>query len=72
MGQRTSSVMIMNGTADPLVPFDGGSVSLFGLFYKLGKVRSSRESAQYSADLNHIAGTPERNETQVAGGVRVE
>ena len=70
--QGTSSVMIMNGTKDPLVPFDGGSVSLFGLFYKMGKVRSSRESGQYFADLNHITGTPERNEAQVADGVRVE
>ena len=68
----TPSVMIMNGTKDPLVPFDGGSVSLFGLFYKLGKVRSSRESGQYFADLNHITGPPERNETQLADGVRVE
>jgi polyhydroxybutyrate depolymerase len=71
-GQGTPSVMIMNGTDDPLVPFDGGSVSLFGLFYRLGKVRSSRESGQYFADLNHITGTPERNETRVADGVRVE
>jgi polyhydroxybutyrate depolymerase len=71
-GQGTSSVMIMNGTDDPMVPFDGGSVSLFGWFYKMGKVRSSRESGQYFADLNHITGTTESNETQVAGGVRVE
>jgi polyhydroxybutyrate depolymerase len=70
--QGTPSVMIMNGTDDPLVPFDGGSVSLLGLFYKLGKVRSSRESGQYFADLNHITGRPERNESQVADGVRVE
>src|SRR5438477_899275 len=66
-GQGTPSVLIMNGTDDPLVPFDGGSVSLLGLFYKLGKVRSSRESGQYFADLNHITGPPERNETRVAG-----
>jgi polyhydroxybutyrate depolymerase len=71
-GPGTPSVLIMNGTDDPLVPFDGGSVSLLGLFYKLGKVRSSRESGQYFADLNHITGAPERNETPVAGGVRVE
>jgi polyhydroxybutyrate depolymerase len=71
-GRGTPSVMIMNGTADPLVPFDGGSVSLFGLFYKLGKVRSSRESGQYFADLNHITGTPETHQTEVAGGVRVD
>jgi polyhydroxybutyrate depolymerase len=69
--QGTPSVMIMNGTEDPLVPFDGGSVGLFGLFYKLGKVRSSRESGQYFANLNHITGTPETRETQ-DGGVRVE
>jgi polyhydroxybutyrate depolymerase len=31
-GQGTSSVMIMNGTKDPLVPFDGGEVNLLGLF----------------------------------------
>jgi len=71
-GQGTPSVMIMNGTDDPLVPFDGGKVSLFGLFYRLGKVRSSRESGRYFADLNHIAGAPERHEARVADGVRVE
>ena len=37
-----------------------------------GKVRSSRESGQYFADLNHIAGAPATNETKVADGVRVE
>ena len=56
---KALSVMIMNGTKDPLVPFNGGEVNLFGMFYKGGKVRSSRESGQYFADLNHIAGTPE-------------
>lgn len=71
-GQGTSSVMIMNGSEDPLVPFDGGEVSLFGLFYKNGPVRSSRVSGQYFADLNNIAGVPEANQTQVADGVRVE
>jgi len=54
----SASVMFMNGTKDPLVPFDGGEVSLLGLFYKTGHVRSSRDSAQYVADLNHIAGAP--------------
>ena len=68
----TSSVMIMNGTKDPLVPFDGGDVSLFGLFFKRGKVLSSRASGQYFADLNHIAGAPGTNVTTVADGVRVE
>jgi polyhydroxybutyrate depolymerase len=71
-GNGTSSVMIMNGTKDPLVPFDGGEVSLLGFSYKYGRVMSSRESAQYFADLNHIAGAPVTNETQVADGVRVK
>ena len=63
--------MIMNGTKDPLNPFDGGEVKLFGLFGR-GKVRSSRESGQYFADLNNIAGRPQTNVTQVADGVQVE
>jgi len=66
--QGTSSVMIMNGTSDPIVPFDGGDVSLFGLFIKRGTVLSSRASGQYFADLNHISGQPQTNETQAAGG----
>jgi polyhydroxybutyrate depolymerase len=57
-GQGTSSVMIMNGTKDPLNPFDGGEVKFFGM-YKRGKVRSSRESGQYFADLYHITAPPE-------------
>ena len=68
----TSSVMIMNGTEDPLVPFDGGEVSLFGFSYKYGSVMSSRQSGQYFAGLNHITGTPATNDNQVAEGVHVE
>ena len=71
VGQGTSSVMIMNGTKDPINPFDGGEVKLFGLLRR-GKVRSSRASGQYFADLNNITGTPETNETQVADRVHVE
>jgi polyhydroxybutyrate depolymerase len=71
-GRGTSSVMIMNGTKDPLNPFDGGEVRLFGLFYRRGKVRSSRDSGQYLADLNHITAAPQVSETEAADGVRVE
>lgn len=70
--QGTSSIMIMNGTKDPIVPFDGGEVRLLGLFYRNGKVRSSRESAQYFVDLNHITGRPLTIDTPVADGVHVE
>jgi polyhydroxybutyrate depolymerase len=69
--QGTSSVMIMNGTKDPLNPFDGGEVKLFGLFRR-GKVRSSRESGQYFADLNNIMRTSEANQTEVTDGVHVQ
>ena len=37
-GQGTSSVMIMNGTKDPINPFDGGEVTFLGLL-KRGTVR---------------------------------
>ena len=69
---HSPSIMIMNGTKDPLVPFDGGEVNLLGLFYKSGNVRSSRESGQYFADLNQIAGTPKTKQAPVADDVRVE
>ena len=69
---RTASVMIMNGTDDPLVPFEGGQVSLFGLLYKNGTVRSSRASGQYFADLNGITAAPHITERQLADGIRVE
>jgi len=71
-GPGTSSVMIMNGTDDPIVPFDGGDVSLFGLFIKRGAVLSAHASGQYFADLNHIAGRPRTSETPVSGDVQVE
>jgi polyhydroxybutyrate depolymerase len=70
-GQGTSSVLIMNGTKDPLNPFDGGEVQLFG-FLRRGKVRSWRQSGQYFADLNKMNGAPETNQTQVAEGVHVK
>ena len=69
---RGASVMIMNGTEDPLVPFNGGEVNLFGLFYKAGNVHSSRESGQYFADLNGIGSAPATSKTAPAEGVSVE
>jgi polyhydroxybutyrate depolymerase len=68
---RATSILIMNGTKDPLVPFAGGEINLLGLFYKGGNVRSSRESGQFFADRNQIAGTPTTSRTEVAGGVGV-
>jgi polyhydroxybutyrate depolymerase len=68
----TSSVMLMNGTLDPLVPFAGGDVSLFRFFVRRGQVLSARGSAQYFANLNALAGPPETNENTMADGTTVE
>lgn len=68
---RTPSVMILNGTEDPLVPYAGGEINLLGLFYKGGQVISSTASAQYFADRNAIAGPPQLQQTQTAQGSRV-
>ena len=70
-GQGTSSIMIMNGTKDPLNPFEGGDVSFFG-FLKRGTVRSSQESGQYFADLNNISNPPETKQTQLTDGVQFQ
>lgn len=69
---QTPSLMILNGTEDPLVPFDGGDINLLGLFYKGGQVISSTASAQYFADRNAIAGQPQVKLTQTTQGARVE
>jgi polyhydroxybutyrate depolymerase len=70
-GQSTS-IMIMNGSKDPLVPYNGGEVNLLGLFYKGGNVRSSRESVQYFVGLNKITGAPETKQMPLAEGINVE
>jgi polyhydroxybutyrate depolymerase len=67
-----TSVMVMNGTQDPLVPFAGGEVNLLGLFYKAGHVLSSRASGQYFADRNGITGPPTTTQAQGADGFGVE
>lgn len=69
---QATSVMIMNGTEDPLVPYAGGEISLLGLLYKGGPIISSGASAQYFAHWAHLAGEPETSEKAVAEGVRVE
>ena len=43
-------IMIMNGTDDPLNPYEGGPVELYGSGYR-GDVLSARQSADYFARL---------------------
>jgi polyhydroxybutyrate depolymerase len=69
---QSTSVMLLNGTEDPLVPYAGGEINLLGLFYKGGQVISSAASAQYLADRNAITGKPQVSVEQTTQGARVE
>ena len=69
---QAASILIMNGTEDPLVPFEGGEVNLMGMFYKAGYVRSTRASGQYFAELNGLAAAPNVTKNPVGSGVSVE
>jgi polyhydroxybutyrate depolymerase len=53
---KPMAVMIINGTADPINPFNGGEVRIG--FSSLGTVLSSRETGQYFARLNGITKEP--------------
>jgi polyhydroxybutyrate depolymerase len=55
---RPIPVIIINGTRDPINPYDGGSVTLFG-FANRGAVRSARQSAEYFVHLNELNVQPE-------------
>ena len=50
-------VLIIHGTRDPLVPYDGGMASLWGLNPR-GIGLSARETARYYAQRNHIYAEP--------------
>ncbi len=52
-----TSVLILNGTEDPINPYGGGRVTLFG-FGDRGRVLSARQTAAYFARRNAIAGPP--------------
>jgi polyhydroxybutyrate depolymerase len=56
---RTSRVMLINGTADPINPYEGGVVTLFG-FASRGAVMSSMATAQHFAERNGLTGWPIR------------
>lgn len=57
---RAVATMIINGTDDPLNPYEGGEVALFGLFMHRGTVQSSLESARYWARLAGYREGPRR------------
>ena len=52
---RPPPIMLVNGTADPLNPYDGGTVTLFG-FGSRGTVLSARAGAEYFARARGATG----------------
>jgi polyhydroxybutyrate depolymerase len=54
------SILFMNGTDDPINPYEGGEVSLYGIFLKRGEVVSTEASAAWFARLAGHTGPPER------------
>jgi polyhydroxybutyrate depolymerase len=51
-------VIIINGTRDPISPYHGGRVTLFG-FANRGAVLSALQSAEYFVHLNELDVQPE-------------
>lgn len=56
--ERPTAALLINGTRDPINPYLGGKVSLFG-FGDRGAVRSTLDSARWWAGLNGIAAPPD-------------
>jgi polyhydroxybutyrate depolymerase len=56
---RPVSVLIMNGSADPMNPWRGGDVALYGLVGNRGAVLSSEDSIDYFRDLAGHTAAPE-------------
>jgi polyhydroxybutyrate depolymerase len=57
---RPVSTLIMNGSADPMNPFDGGDVALYRLLGNRGAVLSSADSVDYFRDIAGYESAPER------------
>jgi len=70
--QAGASIILIHGTKDRLVPFEGGEGSLiFGLL-KNPKVLSSHATAQYFADLDAIVGRPVTTQSISTDGFGIE
>ena len=70
--QGGTSMILVHGTRDPLVPYDGSEGSLlFGLISN-SKSRSTRATAQYFADLNGILGRPVTTRSISADGFGID
>ncbi len=59
---RPVSVIILNGTKDPLMPWNGGTVRFY--FQKLGEVLSAKETRDYWIARNQCSGEPKHTDLQ--------
>ena len=67
----TVPALIMNGTDDPINPYQGGTVSLFGLGDR-GQALSTRESLSYLANQNNKLDSLPSGSSQTIGDVLIE
>lgn len=52
------SILLMNGTADPMNPWEGGDVALYGVYGNRGPVLSTPASIDYFLNLDGLSGPP--------------
>jgi len=57
--ERPVSILFMNGTDDPINPWDGGDVVLWPVLRSRGPVRSVRASVDYFRGLAQLGGDPD-------------
>ena len=56
------SMLLMNGTADPMVPWDGGDIALYGVLSNRGPALSAQASIDYFLKLDGLGGPPARTQ----------
>lgn len=73
--QQPVSVMIVNGTEDPIVPYQGGHVRLFKFGRSRGEILSTADTIEYFRLRNKCHSTPKKTslpDTDPNDGTRVE
>lgn len=56
--QNPTSMLLINGTQDPIIPFNGGAVKLFKFSQNRGSVLSSQQSINYFLKANECHNKP--------------
>ncbi len=55
---QSISVFLLHGTKDPISPYDGGEISLFGLFLRQGIVLSAQDTTNHFLKINGLTVKP--------------